>query len=41
MSYLHQVVNNDKDVFIYFAIVKALRQVNDIVNRDISPQADW
>ena len=36
MSYFHQAVNNDKDISVYFAIIKALRQVNDIVNRNIS-----
>ena len=40
MSYLHQAVNNNKDISVYFTIVKALKQVDDVVNRDISLWAD-
>jgi len=40
VSYLCQAVNNDKDVSICFAVIKALRQVNDVVNRDIGLWAD-
>ena len=40
MSYFYQVVNNNKDISIYFTITKALRQVNNIINKDISPQVD-
>ena len=36
VSYFYQAVNNNKNIFIYFAIIKALRQVNNIVNKDIS-----
>jgi len=35
VSYLYQAVNNDKDMSIYFAVIKALRQVDDVVNKDI------
>ena len=39
--YFHQAVYNNKDISIYFAIAKALRQVNNIINENISLQADW
>ena len=41
MFYFCQVVNNNENIFIYFAVIKALKQVNNIVNKDISSQADW
>ena len=41
MSYLYQAVNNNKDMSIYFTIMKALRQVDDVINRDISLWVDW
>jgi hypothetical protein len=28
-------------VFIYFTIIKALKQVDNVVNRDISLWTDW
>jgi hypothetical protein len=38
--FFYYAVNNNKNISIYFTIIKALKQVNNIVNRDISPQAD-
>ena len=40
ISYLYQAVNNDKNISIYFTVVKALRQINNIVNKDIGLQTD-
>ena len=38
--YFYQAVNNNKDIFIYFAIMEVLKQVNNIISRDISPRVD-
>ena len=34
--YFYQAVYNNKNIFIYFAIAKTFRQVNNIINRNIS-----
>ena len=40
MFYFCQAVNDNKDMFVCFAVAKAFRQINDIVNGNISLWVD-